>query len=76
MFQCSHKLEVDIFGGEFPCFLYDPMGVGNLNSASSTFSKPSLYIWKFPIHILLEPSLKDFEYYFANMRNEHNFLVV
>ena len=63
-------------GGGFPCFLYDPMDVGNLNSASSTFSKPSLYIWKFPVQVLQKPSLKDFEYNFANMRNEHNFMVV
>ena len=46
---------------EFPCFLYDPMNVGNLISGSSAFSKPSLNIWKFSVHILLKPSLKDFE---------------
>ena len=41
------------------------MDVGNLISGSSAFSKPSLYIWKFSIHVLLKPSLKDFEYYLA-----------
>ena len=43
---------------EFPCFLYDPMDVGNLISGSSAFSKSSLYIWKFSVHILLKASLK------------------
>ena len=44
---------------EFPCFLYDPTNVGNLLSGSSAFSKSSLYIYKFSVHILLKPSLKD-----------------
>ena len=44
---------------EFLCFLYDPTNVGNLISGSSAFSKLSLYIWEFLIHILLKPSLKD-----------------
>ena len=52
---------------EFPCFLYDPADVGNLISGSSAFSKPSLYIWKFLVHILLKPSLKDFEHRLASM---------
>ena len=52
---------------EFPCFLYDPMDVDNLTSGSSAFSKPSLYIWKFLVHMLLKTSLKDFEHYFASM---------
>ena len=43
---------------EFPCFLYDPENVGNLISASSAFSKPSLNIWKFSVHIMLKPSLR------------------
>ena len=43
---------------EFPCFLYDPMDAGNLISGSSAFSKSSLYIWKFSVHILLKASLK------------------
>ena len=46
---------------EFPCFLYDPVNVDNLLSGSFTFSKPSLYIWKFSVNVLLKPSLKDFE---------------
>ena len=52
---------------EFPCFFYDPIDVGNLMSGSFAFSKSSLYIWKFLVHILLKPSLKDFEYYLASM---------
>ena len=54
-----NEAEVDGFL-EFPCFLYDPMDVSNLISGSSTFSKSSLYIWKFSVHLLLKPSLKDF----------------
>ena len=45
---------------EFPCFLYKPTDFINLSPGSSVFSKPSLYIWKFLIHVLLKPSLKDF----------------
>ena len=52
------------------------MNVGNLISASSAFSKSSLYIWKFLIQMLLKPSLKDFEHNFISMGNEHNCLVV
>ena len=46
---------------EFPGFLNEPMNVHNLITDSSVFSKLSLYIWKFLVHILLKPSLKDFE---------------
>ena len=65
-FGLVNEAELDVFL-EFPCFLYDPMDVGNLISGSSAFSKSSLYIWKFSVHILLKPSLKDFEYYLASM---------
>ena len=58
-FSVVNEAEVDVFL-EFPCFLYDPINVGNLISGSSAFSKPSLYIWKFSVHILLKTSLKDF----------------
>ena len=51
----------------FSCFFYDPTDVGNLISSSSAFSKSSLYIWKFSVHILLKPGLKDFEHYLASM---------
>ena len=51
---------VDVFL-DYPCFFYDPMDVGNLLSGSSAFSKSILYIWKFLVHVQLNPSLKDFE---------------
>ena len=61
-----NEAEVDVFLG-FPYFLYDPMNVGNLISISSALSKSSLYIWKFSVHILLKPILKDFKHNFDNM---------
>ena len=59
-FSIVNETEVDVFL-EFSCFFYDPTDVGNLISGSSVFSKYSLYIWKFSVHVLLKPSLKDFE---------------
>ena len=47
------------------------MDVGNLSSGSSAFSKSSFYIWKFLVHMLLKPGLKDFEHYFASVWNEY-----
>ena len=61
---------------EFLCFPYDPTDVGNLISGFSVFSKSSLYIWKFLVHILLMPTLKDFEHYPASMWNECSYAVV
>ena len=58
--------EADVFL-EFSCFFHDPMDVGNSISGSSAFSKSSLNISKFSVHILLKPSLKDFENYLASM---------
>ena len=58
-FSIVNKGEIDV-SLEFPCFLYHSANVGNLISSSSVFSKPSLYICKFSVHILLKPSLKDF----------------
>ena len=52
---------------EFSCFFYDPTGVGSLVSGSSTFSRFSLNIWKFSVHVLLKPILENFEHYFASM---------
>ena len=69
--QSKALTEVDIFL-EFPCFFYDLMDVGNLISSSSVLFKPRLYIWKFLVHILLNPGLKDFEHYLASMWNESN----
>ena len=74
-FGIVNKTEVNIFL-EFPSFLYDSVNVGNLISGSSVFFKSSLYIWKFSVHILLRPSLKDIEHYLAIMWNEQNCVVV
>ena len=60
------KAEIDVFL-ELSCFFHDPMDVGNLISGSSAFSKTSLNIWRFTVHILLKPGLKNFEHYFASM---------
>ena len=65
-FGIVHKAEIDVFL-EFSCFFDDPMHVGNLISGSSAFSKSSLNIWKFMIHILLKPGLENFEHYFASV---------
>ena len=56
-----NEAEVDVFL-ELICFFYDPTDVGTLISRSFAFSKSSMYIWKFLVHILLKPSLKDFEH--------------
>ena len=52
---------------EFSCFFDDPMDVGNLTSGSSAFSKSSLNIWKFSVHVLLKPHLENFEHYLASV---------
>ena len=65
-FGVVNKAEVDVFV-EFSCFIDDPMDVGNLISDSSAFSKSSLNIWKFMVHILLKPGLENFEHYFASV---------
>ena len=70
-----HEAEVDVFL-EFPCYLYDPMDVGNLISGSSAFSKMSLNVWKFTIHILLKPVLESFEQYFTSVWDECNCTVI
>ena len=61
VFAIVNEVEVVAFL-KFPCFLYDPTNVGNLISGSSAFSKLSLYIWKFSVHMLLKTSLEDFEH--------------
>ena len=60
-FNLVNEAEVDVLPGP-PCFLHDPTNIGNLISGSSASSKPSLYIWKFSVHLLLKPRLKDFEH--------------
>ena len=66
-FSVVSEAEVDVFM-EFSCFLCDPSDVGNLISGSSAFSKSSLNIWKFTVHVLLKSALENFEHYFASMR--------
>ena len=65
-FGLGNKAEIDVFL-ELSCFFNDPMDVGNLISGSSAFSKTSLNIWKFTVHVLLKPGLENFEHYFANL---------
>ena len=74
-FGVGNKTEVGDFL-ELSCFFDDPVDVGSLISGSSAFSKSSLYIWKFLVHVLLKSSLKDFEHYLASMWNEHSCMVV
>ena len=66
-FGIGNKAEIDVFL-ELPCFFHDPADVGNLISGSSSFSRTSLNIWKFTVHVLLKPSLQNFVHYFTNMR--------
>ena len=65
-FGIFNKAEIDIFL-ELSCFFHDPTDVGNLISGSSAFSKTSLHIRKFMVHILLKPGLENFEHYFTSM---------
>ena len=58
------------------CFFDDPADVGNLISGSSAFSKTSLNIWKFMVHVLLKPGLENFEHYFTSVWDEYNCVVV
>ena len=74
-FGIVNKAEVDIFLEPF-CFFDDPTDVGNLISGSSAFSKTSLNIWKFTVHILLKPGLENFDHYFSSMWDECNCEVV
>ena len=68
-FGIVNKAEIDVFL-ELSCFYDDPADVGNLISGSSAFSKTSLNIWKFTVHVLLKPGLENFEHYFTGMWKE------
>ena len=61
-FGIVNKAEIDVFM-ELSCFFDDPVDVGNLISGSSAFSKTSLNIWKFTVHVLLKPGLENFKHY-------------
>ena len=65
-FDIVNKAEIDVFL-ELCCFFDDPADVGNLISGSSAFSKTSLNIWKFMVHVLLKPDLGYFEHYFTSV---------
>ena len=65
-FGTDNKAEVDVFL-EPSCFFHDPADVGNLISGSSAFSKTSLNISKFTVHVLLKPGLENFEHYFTSV---------
>ena len=65
-FGIVNKAEIDVLM-ELSCFFDDPADVGNLISGSSAFSKSSLNIWNFMVHILLKPGLENFEHYFASV---------
>ena len=74
-FSVVSEAEVDAVL-ELSCFFYDPADVGNLISGSSVFSKSSLNIWKFSVHIMLKPSLEYFEHNLTSMGDECNCPVV
>ena len=74
-FGLVSKAEVDVFL-ELSCVFNDPTDVGNLISGSYAFSKTSLNIWKFTVHVLLKPGLENFEHYFTRMLDECNCAVV
>ena len=74
-FGIVNKAEMDVFL-ELSCFFDDSMDVGNLISGSSAFSKTSLNIREFTVHVLLKPGLENLEHYFTSMRDECNCAVV
>ena len=65
-FGIVNKVEESVFL-KLSCFFDDPVDVGNLISGSSAFSKSSLNLWKFTVHVLLKPGLENFEHYFTSM---------
>ena len=74
-FSVVIETEVDVFL-EFSCFFYDLLDISNLISGSSAFSKSSLYIWNFLVHVLLKPNLEDLGHGLAGLLNECNCVVV
>ena len=74
-FSLVIEAKVDVFL-EFSCFFCDPVDVVNMISGSSAFSKSSLHTGKFSVHVLLKPSLENFEHYFASVWDECNCAVV
>ena len=65
-FSIVNQAEIDVFL-ELSCFFDDSMDVGNLIFGSSAFSKSTLNVWKFTVHVLLKPGLENFEHHFASV---------
>ena len=74
MLSIVNETEVDVFL-EFPCFLYNSANVGNLISDSFAFSKPSLDVWKFFVHVMVKPSMQDLKHDLNSMIDECNCLM-
>ena len=74
-FGIVNKAELDAFL-KLSCFIDNPADVGNLISGSSVFSKTSLNIWSFTVHVLLKPGLENFEHYFTTVWDACNYVVV
>ena len=74
-FGIVNKAEKDVFLELF-CFFHDSADVGNLISGFSAFSKTSLNIREFTVHVLLKPGLENFEHYFTSMYDEYNFAII
>ena len=74
-FSIVNEAEIYVFL-ELSCFFDDPENVGNLISGSSAFSKTSLNVWKFMVHVLLKPGLENFEHYFTSVWDKCNCVVV
>ena len=70
-FGIVYKAEIDVFL-ELSCFFNDPADIGTLIFGSFAFSKTSLNIWMFTVHIFLKPGLKNFENYFTSVLDECN----
>ena len=74
-FGIVNATEVDVFL-KFLCFLYDPANPGKMTSDYSSFSKPSLDIWKFLVPIMLKSSMQDFKHDLTSMEDEYNCLMI
>ena len=74
-FGVVNKAEIDVFL-ELSWLFDDLADVGNLISGSSAFSKTSLNIWKFSVHVLLKPGLENFEHYFTSVWDDYSCVVV
>ena len=74
MLSIVNETEVDVFL-EFPYFLYNSANVGNLISDSFAFSKPSLDVWKFLVHVMVKPSMQDLKHDLNSIIDECNCLM-